>query len=439
VSSGPFDDINKYDQHGHTPLFRAVRGYDHEEVERLLRLGSDPSLPCPDGYTPLMLAVSAKIDYMPLEEPSQTDIKLLDLMLSFDTVVATINDKHRKYGTALAIALFRQLNKHHTSTTFPGASIATEYDVHFRFMHVALAVVQRLVAAGANTSLPVPHETRDVVNGFFGPVKYGHMPLIELVETQSVLPVYMQAKMDILATLRGKMAMPTDIRDCRPHATLVRQAFFLRDVQQALVVLGLTDVPCAAVGVTVAMRAARQTARLSRYNMHMCWAEEILLKYIEIHSPAVNGGAAASVDNASAAQDGAARAQPVLALPAPKKTKPDKPGQSCEKCDKAWKYVLGGNARSRDAHTGRQLFLNMKYLEQQTPDAALLTSIGNFKGQTKHLGTTMDLAKHEQVKVPIPFTVGRGEGNTNPFLCADCYLDFLAEWVPVPTQIEEVD
>ena len=138
-------------------------------------------------------------------------------------------------------------------------------------------------------------------------------------------------------------------------------------------------------------------------------------------------------------EDGTARRQPILTLPVPKRTKPDKPGQSCEKCDKAWKYVLGGNARSRDAHTGRQLFLNMKYLEQQTPDAALLTSIGNFKGQTKHLGTTMDLAKHEQVKVPIPFTVGRGEGNTNPFLCADCYLDFLAEWVAVPTQIEQVD
>jgi hypothetical protein len=35
VPSGPFDDLDKYDQHGHTPLFRAVRGYDHEEVERL--------------------------------------------------------------------------------------------------------------------------------------------------------------------------------------------------------------------------------------------------------------------------------------------------------------------------------------------------------------------------------------------------------------------
>jgi hypothetical protein len=109
--SGPFDDLDKYDQHGHTPLFRAVRGYDREEVERLLRLGSDPSLPCPDGYTPLMLAVSAKIDYMPITEPAQTDLELLDLMLSFDTVVATINDKHRKYGTALAIALFRQLGR----------------------------------------------------------------------------------------------------------------------------------------------------------------------------------------------------------------------------------------------------------------------------------------------------------------------------------------
>ena len=108
-------------------------------------------------------------------------------------------------------------------------------------------------------------------------------------------------------------------------------------------------------------------------------------------------------------------------------------GSACEMCDKETVAIF--TARKHflqcDTKDGRQHYLNIEYLKKQPKDASLVAPHNKFKTQTVLLDgpkKALDLTEKASADADKPIRVKQRTRDPNPFVCADCYVGFLADY-----------
>ena len=124
---------------------------------------------------------------------------------------------------------------------------------------------------------------------------------------------------------------------------------------------------------------------------------------------------------AAASEDGSADMANTAAL------KQEPKGKNCEDCGQPWKVILK-TSQAKYAQPGRQLYLNREYLKNKPYDDKLLEECKKLRGQTRgERASVLHYDEQEEAGSPEKGTQGPN-GNTNPYLCPDCWHKFLSEW-----------
>jgi hypothetical protein len=257
----------------------------------------------------------------------------------------------------------------------------------------------------------------------------------------------------LLSYVQNEFPVPKDTPDQRPHAKDIwdhhEQGRKMQAVQRAMTIFRIQDIKDVPTS-----RAAVQRLQLpnGRKDSAGQWACNILNEAQDFikgwqnnqrtrkrereedqpRNEQLAGGSAAAA--AAASEDGSA----AVANTAPEvfmltdrpggatAVKQEPKGKNCEDCGQPWKVIL--KAASKYAEPGRQLYLNREYLQDKPYDAKLLKKCKKFRGQTSG-GDAYNLVGDEQEKAGSPEKGKQGRnGNTNPYLCADCWHKFLSEW-----------
>ena len=443
-------------------------------------------------FTPLMLACCYKVTDLQHHDGVSTgaiglrdeiDPELVKVLLSHPSVCATVDQtwgapanppakKRRKSraaaakkaeevqgfrGDAMYLAIFGV-------SPFPAG---TGKDGPPYVNTKCLEVVQRLLGAEA-----VPHEVTVRTVNEIAPKKWDTWE-----------PCTKNFKHHLRAYLQGDVPIPKHIPDQRPHAKDIRerheQLRRMQAIQRAMMIFRIQDIKhvptsqSAVRGLALPSGRSKKEGKMARDILNDAkefiveWREQLQREQLrqreqlqreqdqQGHAAPAGGSAAAGAlealedrPAAPAASGGDRSAADAAQSFLPKiqagtagekkSVKQKSKGQNCEECQRPWRTILrtpqGSTPQSKVANPGRQLYLNREYLNREylkkgKPFDEKLLKNRKFRCGNGAKLSTYDLTAEEQEKAgsPKPGTQGP-DGNTNPYLCPDCWHKFLGEW-----------
>eukprot|EP01043_Picozoa_sp_COSAG02_P036038 COSAG02_NODE_2617_length_8409_cov_2.491697_3_plen_975_part_00 len=436
------------------------------------------------GFTPLMLACCYKVldlsNHGVFSEArgrlrDEIDPELVEVLLKHESVRETIDECLTPVNQTRGEPRAKKSRKSQAA-----APAKTEIALHGDALYLSIFGTSPFPAKSGKGGPPyVNSNCMDVVCQLLAAGAIAHAITIQTIEEIAPRklhttwePCDRNLPQQLLSFVQGKIPVPKHIEDHRPHAKDIWVCYQhlrkLQAIQRAMTIFRIQDIE----DVPTSKNAVRQLQLPNGRNPDVGkWARDILNEAQDFikgwqssqrkrkreheedqqRNEQLAGGsaaaaAAASEDSSAAAaatasEDGSA----AVANTAPEvfmltdrpggatAVKQEPKGKNCEDCGQPWKVILkkpnsDSSPQAKYAKVGRQLYLNREYLQDKPYDAKLLEECKKLRGQTRgERASVLHYDEQEEAGSPEKGTQGPN-GNTNPYLCPDCWHKFLSEW-----------